>query len=383
MSEITALATMAITVLQQQINHHGYTPRVHFELEGGYRRANPAIDINYPAINQALKQLNILGSLKPEYWPNQWEYVSDFVGQTPLKEATDFAAASRVLPRLLKQQGAAEVFIRPVLWSADEGRLQPGCVNIFSTDKRPVHIPNAVQINISAEKAGRNSIPHQGFGEILQQRLLDTSYECCLLYLPENEAFERLQLKDNYDLDAELSSPHELSGGHQGSIALYKEVGKHNQLLGVNPLIFDHQHQMIASTVDWHSLSRVEHRLGASSDRYNPFVNVVFALANLFEAIIEFEADEVSQQAEEPKYDPQIPRHTPQALPEQLFSEGEKVGAFEIFERGSWFSQSINQSLIAAKAQNANLAQQIPDDLGDRLKQQIIASYNRKLLIKI
>ena len=370
----TTLATMAIKVLQHQISQYGYTPRVHFELEGGHRRSDLSKDIDYPAINLALKQLGILGELKPEYWQNQWEYVSDFAGQTPLKEANDFAAASRVLPSLLKRHGAAEVFIRPILWGGDEGRLQPGCGNIFSLDKRPVHIPNAVQINISADKNNLNMIPRDGFGEILQQRLLDTSYECCLLYLPEQEAFERLKLKDDFDLDAELSSPHELSGGHQGSIALYKEVGKHNQPMGVNPLVLNHQHQVIASTVDWQSLSRIEHRLGASSERYNPFVNVAFSLANLLEAIVQFEAQSKT---------PQPLQLAPEReLPQLLFSSGDKIGAFEIFESGSWFPQSINQCLSAAK-KAASLYQTIPDNLGDLLKQSIIDSYQRKFVLEM
>jgi hypothetical protein len=369
MNSIDSLAIMAIKVLQHQISSNGYTPRVHFELEGGYRRTHPSREINYQAINHALKQHNILGSLKREFWQNQWEYVSDFVGQSPLKEASDFAAASLLLPRLLKRFGAAEVFIRPILWQGDQGRLQSGCDNIFSTDTRPVHIPNAVQINISADKDGSNVIPHDGFGERLQQRLLDTSFECCLLYLPESEGFERLKLKDDFDLDAELSSPHELSGGHQGSIALYKDVGKHNQPMGLTALVLDDKHQPIATTQDWHSLSRIEHRLGASSERYNPYVNVAFALCNLAQTIEDVQTKQDTPTAPE------------RQLPTQLFSCQQKTGAFEIFESGCWFNQSINQSVALVKT-NSQTFDQIPDNLGDLLKQQIIDSYRRNLWVE-
>jgi hypothetical protein len=369
MSDINRLAKMAIAVLQQQIASYGYTPRVHFELEGGYQRSDAKKQINYQAINQALKQLNILGALKPEFWQNQWEYVSDFAHQSPLKEASDFEAATVVLPKLLKRFGASKVFIKPILWEGDQGRLHSGCDNIFTIDKRPVHIPNAVQINISADKNGNNVIPYEGFGERLQQKLLDTSYQCCLLYLPEQEGFERLRLKDDFDLDAELSSPHELSGGHQGSIALYKDVGKHNQPMGINPLLLDHRHQVIASTQDWQSLSRIEHRLGASSERYNPYVNVVFALSNLVETIIDFEQDNPLIEA---------PQHQ---LPTQLYSCEHKTGAFELFESSNWFPLSVNQSLAAVKA-SSHQFEQVPDNLGDQLKQQIVDSYQRKLWLE-
>lgn len=368
MSEINRLATMAIRVLQHHIGSYGYIPRIHFELEGGYRRCDPQKEIDFDAINLALKKLNILGELKREYWQNQWEYVSDFAGQSPLKEAEDFASATQVLPKLLKRFGACEVIIRPILWQGDQGRLEAGCNNIFSTDKRPVHIPNAVQVNISADKDGKNIIPVDGFGERLQQRLLDTSFECCLLYLPETEGYQRLKLKQDFDLDAELSSPHELSGGHQGSIALYKDKGKHNQPLGLTPLVFDHQHRVIASSQSWHSQSRIEHRLGAASMQYNPYVNVAFALCNLLETIIEVEQNQPMVEA---------PKHH---LPVSLFSENGQPGAFEVFDEGNWFNQAINRSLAAIKNTNNQFAQ-VRDDLGDALKRSIIDQYKRKLWI--
>ncbi len=366
MSELNRLAKLAICILQSHIEYYGYTPRVHFELEGGYKRRDPRQEIDFDAVNLALKKHHILGSLKREYWLNQWEYVSDFAGQTPLKEANDFAAVTTLLPKLLKQYGASEVMIRPILWQGDQGRLQSGCSNIFSTDKRPVHIPNAIQVNISADKDGRNVIPLDGFGEKLQQRLLDTSFECCLLYLPEDEGFARLKLKQDFGLDAELSSPHELSGGHQGSIALYKDKGKHNQPLGLTPLLFDHQHKVLASSQDWHSQSRIEHRLGASSLLYNPYVNVAFALLNLLETIVSVEQGQAVSDA------------PPHQLPTSLFTQAGRQGAYEIFENGNWFNHAINQSVSQVKTYNHQF-HDAPNHLGDVLKQAIMAQYNRKL----
>ena len=50
---------------------------------------------------------------------------------------------------------------------------------------------NSVPINLVATTE---------LGERLQQQLLKASYANCLLFLPEEEAFERLQLKQRYDL---------------------------------------------------------------------------------------------------------------------------------------------------------------------------------------
>ena len=363
MTKINGLAIAAIRILQQHISHFGYTPRVHFELEGGYRRRHPDTPIDYTAINRELAAMGILGELKPEYWLNQWEYVSLFEGQTPLEEAHYLARSMDCLPHLLTCHGASEVVIRPVLWEGDQGRLQAGCANIFSLDKRPVHIPNAVQVNISVEKDGINQIPRNHFGERLQQQLIETSYECCLLYLPDEEGYQRLKLKDDFDLDAELSSPHELSGGHQGSIALYKDKGKHNQPLGLEPLVLDRDSQVIATSCDWHKLSRIEHRLGAASNDYNPYVNVAFALANVVVAIGNHEKGQPLTEA---------PLRN---LPEYLFSQDDHCGAFELFASSRWFARSINNSVAAMSATD------VPADLGDRLQQAIVDSYNRQLWI--
>ena len=78
----------AITLVQIYLEQLGYTAQIHFELEGCYRFENN-IDqkLNFSQINQCLRELNIEGEIVCEYWRNQWEYVSLFNGQTPLKEA--------------------------------------------------------------------------------------------------------------------------------------------------------------------------------------------------------------------------------------------------------------------------------------------------------
>ena len=69
------------------IHWQGFKPVVHFELEGVFEATNNRQGLDYPGVNRALARLNIDGELKTEFWDNQWEYVSLFKGQTPLKEA--------------------------------------------------------------------------------------------------------------------------------------------------------------------------------------------------------------------------------------------------------------------------------------------------------
>jgi hypothetical protein len=179
-------------------------------------------------------------------------------------------------------------------------------------------VPNSIQINISAtNRQGINALPDSNLGEWLQHHLLETSYECCLLYSPEQEAFSRLSLKQDYDLHDELSSPCDLSGGYQGSIALYKEKGKHNQFLG--------EYDSLKKIYHWQPLSRVEHRLGASSQNYNAYLNCAYALANLSDALVSYQEKKSMHHFGSKK------------LPSSF------MHAYEIFEQGEWFETCFNQ----------------------------------------
>ncbi len=383
-NRINRLAILAIHVFQNRIANLGYQPNVHFELEGAYTprcpvgRNNEGL-LNYDGINQALGELSIQALLKPEYWRFQWEYVSKFEGQSPLKVAEDLDAALFLLPKLLKKFGAQDVFIKPVIWGGDQSRLASGSQTLLSSEKKSVHIPNAIQINISAfDENGENAIPINGVGERLQQCLLNTSYECSLLFLPEQEAFDRLQLKRRFGLERELCSPDDLSGGQQGSIALYKQQGKHNQKMGLSPLLYDSKHRVLTSSHDWRALSRVEHRLGAASQKFNPFVNVVFALANLADALKVKRSSHT--QCSQKHYGNQVnPDCSDSAglsnakdLPRSLFNDGKNVGAFEIFRKGQWFAAAVNQTVGEIKEIDK---QSIPLNLGSLLKQAVLDFY--------
>ena len=147
------LLSNTICLLQRYIAHLGCRAQIHFELEGCNRLKNSQHKLNFDTINQHLQQMNIDGEIISEYWQNQWEYVSLFNGQSPLKEAQNLHQILNHLPQWFKafysQHGLVDTLIQPVVWSGDKGKLVLGSTQIFSDDSRAVHIPNAIQLNVS------------------------------------------------------------------------------------------------------------------------------------------------------------------------------------------------------------------------------------------
>ncbi|WDE14653.1 hypothetical protein H3N35_24525 [Thalassomonas haliotis] len=373
------MARRVIVLLESYIQQLGYTPAVHFELEGCYRfpSYHAKRELDFALVNRQLRCLGIDAELVPEYWSHQWEYVSVFNGQAPLKEADNLAFALEKLPYLFARQGVEQTLIKPVIWYGDNGQLAPGCNNVFSSDVRAVHIPNAVQINISAsDDSGENIIAKHGFGEYLQQCFLQTSLGCCLLYLPEEDAFERLALKSRYGLAKELCSPVDISGGHQGSIALYKQYGKHNQDMGVEPLLYGAGNQVLLSRKNWRKTARIEHRLGASSCHYNPYLNVVFALANLIDALEVYNNKGCEAGLK--------PSPAPVALPAALNHDKDGFDAVSLFARQRWFRERINavQLYMQTVKGLADLSVENSGKLGDKLQNRVLAKYQQKTFIR-
>jgi hypothetical protein len=363
----TPICEAIIEHLLSSIAAQGFRPVVHFELEGVYEADVGFNQLDYQGVNRALKALNIDGELKTEFWRNQWEYVSLFNGQSALKEAHNLARAMQVLPSIMQRHGATKVEFKPVAWAADKGRYLPGSSAIFSTDTRSVHIPNAIQLNLSVEDLqGENLIPGSNLGEWLQYQLLQTSYDCCLLFLPEEDAFKRLALRKDYALDAELSSPFTLSGGHQGSIALYKQWGKHNQAMGLEPQFYGPNNKVLSFAGDWKKTARVEHRLGATSRAYDPYLNILFILLNTLDALQHWKTSAALP-----------PEFSPRALPCSMY-EQEKTGAMQrgaiaVFEQSDWFSSSIDRYC-------ANMARGLKGSLGERLKASFLHQFKPKLV---
>ena len=369
------IAKQTIVLLQAYIQSLGFKAVIHFELEGGYSFAKQDTNkkLNFSAVNRILKSLNIDGELVPEYWKNQWEYVSQFNGQSPLKEANNLAFVIDNLPEMFSRQGVVNTLIKPVIWSGDQGKLGIDCHNIFIADNRAVHIPNAVQINVSVlDSENQNMVAETTFGNNLQQAFLQTSLVCSLLYLPEEEAFERLALKTRYGLGQELCSPVDISGGHQGSVALYKEVGKHNQAMGVKTLLVDLHNNALISESNWQETARIEHRLGASSLQYCPYVNIVFALLNVIDAINSYQNPQVS-----------LLDYPNTHLPKSLNPTEQDIGAIALFETSEWFNNSINtiQGIFKGDIKKAlnieGLKHDLPENIGDQLKKCILDKYQQ------
>ncbi len=367
---INDLAGSIIEMLQRHIDSLGFTPVIHFELEGCYHSEQANKRLDFQQVNHLLQQLNIEGRLIPEYWHRQWEYVSLFNGQLPLSEAQYLARAIEHLPKLFAQQGITTTLIKPVVWAGDKGKLADGCKNIFSGEERAVHIPNAIQMNVSVNNsAGENIISQAHFGEYLQQCFIDTSLSCCLLYLPEVEAFDRFELKTKYGLNEELCSPNDISGGHQGSVALYKQYGKHNQQLGETPLVYDHQDRVIASEHLWQKTARIEHRLGASSIFYNPYVNVIYGLLNIIDALNVYIKGQCHALL--------MPLAQPLSLPSALYGDEQQLGAVELFNEDTWFAERIDQ--LEQEIFGNSLP--VTTRIGTRLKAMILANYQQPAII--
>ena len=264
------------------------------------------------------------------------------------------------------------MLIQPVVWSGDQGRLVKGSEHIFTDDTRAVHIPNAVQLNVSVvNNKDENLIAMNDFGEYLQHCFLESSLECSLLYLPEEAAYERLALKSRYGLAQELCSPINISGGHQGSVALYQKLGKHNQKMGEEPLLYDQFNSVLSKVQNWQKTARIEHRLGASSLYYNPYVNVIYGLLNIIDAIHAYEDGSLLV----------TKSFTSKALPTSLYSNQQSVGAIELFQQSVWFADSLNE--IQKKYSQLKSATELdcPLLLGDKIKSAVIDNYHPVLAI--
>lgn len=356
-----ALLQMCIASCQSILADWQLTPRVHFELEGMCLMPRPH-KLDFQRLNQQLSGHRIPGQVKPEYWPGQWEYVSDLAGQTPLQEAKYLAQLKQLLPKLMLQQGAQEVFLKPVVWHGSDVRYAAGSSALFAKHSGSVHIPNAIQVNVSvADLNGDNKLPDSGLGEWIQYHLLQNSFACSLLYLPEEEAYQRLRLRTEFGLDAELSSPWELSGGYQGSIALYKERGKHDQPLNPKPLVLGAQKQPLCWNNEWQKACRIEHRLGATSKNYDPFINVLFILLNVLDAVTCWQSGECA------------PISSRRALPTSLADSESEPGALRLFQEDNWFANSIDNYC-------QNLTVQDISSVGQYIKQNYLKGYHPSIL---
>jgi hypothetical protein len=133
---------------------------------------------------------------------------------------------------------------------------------------------------------------------------------------------------------------------------------------------------------DWRKTARVEHRIGATSKHYDPYLNMLFILINVLEGIAKW-------QAEQP-----LPIFEDKALPVSLFDQPNKhnesqpngskkdaskkdsqqtLGALSLCKNDSWLVDRINfycQDMPYINGIN----------LGDKMKQMMLSKYQRSII---
>jgi len=121
---------------------------------------------------------------------------------------------------------------------------------------------------------------------------------------------------------------------------------------------------------NWQKTARIEHRLGASSCHYDPFVNVLYGLLNVVKAVEAYQQKQCEILLDFIATD----------LPKSLFTHQtnkneQSVGAVELFEKSNWFSKSINDVQQKAAQLKLNDPLGCPSQLGDKIKQAVLQNY--------
>ena len=163
-----------------------------------------------------------------------------------------------------------------------------------------------------------------------------------------------------------------LSGDYQGSIALYKEKGKHNQAMGLEPLFFAPDNSVLHYAGDWRKTARVEHRIGATSKNYDPYLNMLFILINVLEGISKWQANKT------------VPNFADKALPVSLYDHQnihneilqgaqQKLGALSLFKNDSWLVNKINYYCQDISNKNGL-------NLGEKIKEMTLSKYQPSVI---
>ena len=146
-----------------------------------------------------------------------------------------------------------------------------------------------------------------------------------------------------------------------------KEKGKHNQAMGLEPLFFAADNSVLHYAGDWRKTARVEHRIGATSNNYDPYLNMLFILINVLEGIGKWQADEPLAKFED------------KALPVSLYDQQskqeqyEKLGALSLFKNDSWFANKID--FYCQNMPNTNVV-----NLGEKIKNMVLSQYQRSVI---
>ena len=197
--------------------------------------------------------------------------------------------------------------------------------------EKSVHIPNSVKINLSLWREDKNLLVDKNFAYFLQNLLIENSINNLIFFIPNQAALDRIFVKDEYDLCEELSSPNNISGGNQGSIAYYLELDKKNKPNIVDGFFNDEKN-------NWHERPRIEFRLASSSPNYNIYLHTFFVMIIALEAVLKYQQNNQTT-AISNSYN--IPRIFADDALDSLESRYEKGNFFE--EKLNFFKENLNE----------------------------------------
>jgi len=261
-----------ILLIDNILEEKGIKSSINIELEGTYLDNDNLQKNNfYQKANNELKKLGIKGKLKPEFWKNQWEYESNFQIGNTIQTINGYQKF---------YHNTNKIFFPQI------PNIQPISYNWQELDGKLIHVPNAIQINISLWKKGFNMLSDKNFAFFLQNTLIRDSVNNLIFFIPNQKSLDRLFLKEDYDLKEKLMSPHEISGGTKGSIACYLEKDK-KDLPNNLKLNCDNLHYKIADhKYDWQKNARIEFRLASADLEYNLQLHIVFIMLAMLESLI-------------------------------------------------------------------------------------------------
>lgn len=266
-----------IMFIEDALEERGVKSSINIELEGVYLDSeNPSKNYFYERTNSELKKLEIKAKLKPEFWQNQWEYESDF-------QIGDISQTINHYQKFC--QNIDQIFYPQI------PKIQPINYKWQELNNKLIHVPNAIQLNISLWKEGFNMLANKSFAFFLQNSLIKNSVNNLIFFIPNQESLDRLFLKEDYGLQEKLLSPHDISGGNKGSIACYLEKNKkdlpNNLDINFDNLgykVLDHQY-------DWQKNSRIEFRLASAGSEYSVQLHIFFVMLVVLESLILYDED--------------------------------------------------------------------------------------------
>ena len=276
-----------ITIIEEQLKSYKISSALNIELEGVY---NDKENINkndfYDKANKNLARLGIKARLKPEFWHNQWEYENNFKIGNITSIIDDYYKFINNLDNIFYPQQA---IIEPIIYNWQKLTSQD------DQKAKIIHVPNAMQINLSLWQEGYNLLANKNYAYYLQNLLIKNSINNLIFFIPNQLSLDRLFLRNNYDLKDKLMSPQNISGGNQGSIACYLELNKKNLDNKLNTDFTNLDYNIKNHQYNWQKYARIEFRLASASLEYNPYLHICFIMIIILESIISYD-DKITYQ---------------------------------------------------------------------------------------